>query len=358
MSASATFLPASASDDGDLRAMLREEEMDGWVRLGLEREPHYFSGEHLMGSSTTFIARAESGEPIGLCSVHECSVHLNGTPISAAYLGGLRVRKAFRHRPHLLRQGFQALRQSKHGLPESLCFTSVASDNHRARRILEAGLPGLPRYAPIGEMHTWVLRSRGRPKGFLRPAQTEDAEAMADFMNRQARAFQCASHIEASWLRSLDGHKGLRLQDFWLRKERGAIQACVALWDQRAFKQTRIHGFRQPLSQLRPLYNAAAVFRRSPRLPAAGEVLPACFLAFPAMPELHLDLIREGLALAATHGAEMSLLGLPANHPLSGSLRQLGHPWIYRTCIETVHWPEAPPPPLDNRLVFPEIALL
>ena len=39
-----SFAPARPEDDAILRQLLRDNPMDGWVRLGLEREPGYQAG--------------------------------------------------------------------------------------------------------------------------------------------------------------------------------------------------------------------------------------------------------------------------------------------------------------------------
>jgi len=152
------------------------------------------------------------------------------------------------------------------------------------------------------------------------------------------------------------------VEDFLVRRESGSIVTCLALWDQRAFKQVRIHGYRAPLNLLRAPLNLWSALRRGLRLPAPGSRLEAGFLAFasfqyPDWREAGAD-VAEALAWASRRGLEAGLLGLPTGHPMGPWLRQGRTPWTYRTCIEEVRWPSALPLALEPRPVHPEIALL
>jgi len=359
----ARFRLAIGSDDADLRALLREIPMEGWVRLGLEREPSFFLGEGLLGKATVMVAREEgdNGPLIGSCTCTWMPVHVNGEVRNIPYLGGLRLASAYRNHPHLIRQGFRALDEMAgfgHGTP--LAFTSLASENHRARRLLEKGLPAFPQYTPMAELDTWVLPTVGKVVGRLEPAVSGDIPELVKLINQTGSASQFSPHLTEEWLASSPG--GLRVEDFLIRQEGGVIQACLALWDQRAYKQVRVHGYRAPLNVLRTPWNMLATVRRGVRLPAPGSRLEACFLAFTAFQpddweEAAAD-VEEALAWAARRKVDAALLGLPAGHPMSTKLRKGRAPWIYRTCIEGVRWSDAPQVVLDLRPVHPEIALL
>lgn len=359
----ARFRVAAESDDADLRALLRENPMDGWIQLCLEREPSFFLGEGLLGEATVMVARAEAGDGplIGSCTCTWMPLHVNGEVRRIPYLGGLRLASAFRNRPHLLRQGFRALDDLAGFRPSTpLAFTSLASANQRARRLLETGLPGFPHYTPMAEVDTWVLPATGKSLGRLEPAKASDIPELIQVINATGRTSQFAPHLTEEWLTS--GPGSLRVEDFLVRRESGEIQACMALWDQRAYKQVRIHGYRPPLNTLRTPWNVWSAVRRGVRLPPPGDRLDACFLAFASFraadwEEAAAD-VQEALAWAARRGSTVALLGLPIRHPLGRWLRKGRAPWTYRTCIEAVRWPTAVPFFPDGRPVHPEIALL
>jgi hypothetical protein len=245
----------------------------------------------------------------------------------------------------------------------SLWFTSVAEDNDTARRILETDLEGMPRYGFRGAMETLAFSIRQRKAcGLLQRATINDVPALVDFYNQQARGFQLAPVVTESWLSALNGRQGLRLGDFLLFKDKGEIRGCLAVWDQRKFKQTTIRGYGFPLNRLSGIYNLYAAARGRIMLPAPGERIEQVFLSFFALDEcarhLAADIVTEGLLRVAEKKALVGTLGLSDRNPLSDTLKSKLHPDCYRTRIETVSWPGEVQPDLDGRPVQPEVAIL
>lgn len=269
------YRQATKADDAELRALLHDNDMGSWVNLCFEREPSFFDGESLMGESTAVIALDESKQNsvVGMYSCSFLPVHINGHSECAGYLGGLRVDRKYRRRVRILKDGFTsipALLSRDDSM--SLWFTSVGEDNGIARRILEADLAGMPKYGFRGAMETLAFSIRQRKAGgLLQRATIGDIPALADFYNQHAREFQFAPVLRETWLSSLNGKHGLCLEDFWLLKEGDKILGCLAVWDQRRFKQTTIRGYRFPLNRLRGVYNLYAATRGRITLPAPGE---------------------------------------------------------------------------------------
>jgi hypothetical protein len=242
-------------------------------------------------------------------------------------------------------------------------FTSVASEHAAARRLLEARLPGMPVYQPVGELETLVLDAQQhRTKGLLQQATQQDVPVLVDFFNRQACAYQFAPLLNEIQLLKLTGETGLTLGDFWLLKDGRDIRGCLAVWDQRAFKQSVIRGYRFPLSALRGAYNTWARIANRLRLPAPGERLEHAFLAFVAFDgaaeNVYVDAVREGLAKVRDKGAHAGVLGLSPQNTLARVLKSELRTHAYRTCIQTVAWPDDAQPQLDGRPPQPEVALL
>jgi len=50
------YRQARREDDECIRSLLRNNDMDSWVRMSLEREPSFFLGENLMGESVAVVA--------------------------------------------------------------------------------------------------------------------------------------------------------------------------------------------------------------------------------------------------------------------------------------------------------------
>ncbi len=353
-------------DEAELRALLQDTGLPSWVRLAFGRGPDFLAANRLMGEGAAVVAREAEppGRLVGMYSHAWLPVYVNGRPERVGYLGGLRVASAFRHRLRVLRHGFESVRvlvREEGGLPWR--FTSIPGENAPARRLLEAGLAGMPRYRPVGELVTLALPAAlGRDRGRWRPARREDVPALAAFHKRQAAAWQFAPVLDEAWLGGLDGRSGLRLEDFLLYREGGEIAACLAVWDQRAFKHTLVHGYRPPLNWLRPAWNLWAALSGRPRLPSPGARLEEVYLAFAALPDrrpgLAMELLGEALTRVRARGGALGILALASEHPLLTEVQRRFHAPAYRTWIETVNWPEDPPPNLAAGACQPEAALL
>jgi hypothetical protein len=220
----------------------------------------------------------------------------------------------------------------------------------------------MPTYRPSGELHTLVLSVRtGRSKRLWQRATTADIPALARFHNEHAANYQFAPVLSDAWLRKLP-HRGLNLDDFWLLKDGTHLRGCVALWDQRRFKQTVVRGYRFPLNLLRAPYNAWALATGRLPLPAPGERLEQVFLAFAAFDSraesIAIDALREALAHLKQKRAQAAVIGLSPTHSLYSRIVSAFPSHLYRTCIETVSWQGNAAPSLDGRAPQPETALL
>src|SRR5215471_12846071 len=148
------FAEACAADDADLRRLLRDYPMPGRISLSLEREPDFFADAHLPGETKQTIVAREGGRLIcaGSCVIRRRFA--NGQPQRVGYLGGLRLDQRHAGRFDVLRRGYEFFHELQTDDPAAFYFTSIAADNERARKFLERGLPGMPRYEFVGEFVT------------------------------------------------------------------------------------------------------------------------------------------------------------------------------------------------------------
>lgn len=350
-----TLRLATADDDALLRRLLRENGMPSWVEMAMEREPSYFAAHGAHPHEWAVLAQ-DGDAVVGMYSAALARVHVNGAPRTMGYLGGLRVQPAHRHRIRHLRRGYASVRALAPAPAEQpWWFTVVAEENRPARRLLEAGIAGLPRYRRLGGLCTYaVARARGLRGGTAwRQAGEADAPALIDFHARQAAAHQLAPVLS----RELLLHVGITR--FWMHEGAGGIAAMAALWDQSAGRQVVARGYHPLVRFARPFYNAFAGATRRVPLPALGAPLPQSFIAFAAFepallaePAQSLTLLRELLARCPT---PVAAIGLHEAHPLGDAIGRLA-PLRYRTAVYAVEFDG--PAELDARTVQPEVALL
>jgi hypothetical protein len=287
-------------------------------------------------------------------SARECFI--DGEPRLLAYLGALRVAPRYRHKLSVLKGGFTAVQQllhEEHATPYAL--TAIAADNHVALRLLGANLQGLPSYRPLKSFSTFALRPRSasaRPA--VEHAQAGDLSAIAACLDRSYREYQFAPVWHTRDLADPKLCPGLKPDDFLIVRRGTDIAACVALWDQGAFKQTIVDGYAGRLARLRPVINLAAPLLNTPRLPAAGEALQQVYLSHLAIPDddgntFHV-LVDAALAEAHRRGHALALLGLATRHPLADWLRRHYRPREYRAWLHLVQWNGADKAQADARL--------
>jgi hypothetical protein len=345
------FRLATEADDALIRAMLRENGMPTWVEMAIEREPSAFAGRDVFGRDWTVIAE-EDDQVVGMYTAAVMPVHVDGRAQQLGYLGGLRVNPGYRNRIRYLRDGYASIRPLAPvagTLP--WWFTVVASENVAARRLLEAGIRGLPAYHPLGEIVTLGLpTARGQRNDLWREAGEPDLQRLLEFHATHAAAFQGSPALDATSVR------GIGLQRFMVHERAGALRGVAALWDQRAFKQIVARRYRRPIGALVPAWNAyAKLFRRIP-LPREGRALEQTFIAFLALAD---DALAQGRALLqgllARCATPVASLGLHAAHPLLVATEAL-KPMRYPARVYAVSFDG--PPSVGRRPAQPEVALL
>lgn len=361
------FELARPAHEAALRRILRETAMPGHIRLATTREPDYFAAGDLLGKEYGVIAVDYPSEnapyydnfmndgirhAIGMCQWREQRVQVQGRTRTAHYLGGLRVLPSHQKRLSVLKGGFAAVRRHGPAAP-ALWYTSIAADNANARRLLEAGLKGLPRYALLGELWTLAVPARRFAHGKLwAPVPAENWPQWCNIRNQYAARYEFSSSADAAYIKKL----GIQPCAIWRQGEHGPHMAAhMAIWPQNAFKQTRVMGYDWPLRTWRPLHNAWARLTRGAPLPAAGQALDAAFMAFwswsPDSPwPLHAQ-IRAACALCP---ADWLFVGVPAGSDL-GPLARVPR---YETRIYQVLFEGDQPLPTLTRPLLPEVAWL
>jgi hypothetical protein len=361
------FAVAGHADEPHIRRLLRDNALGGSIELALEREPDALATDFGLSRSHAFIIARDrtGGTAVGLCERSVREAFVDGEVRRLPYLGALRIAPGYRHRIGVLKGGFAAIRallDDPADLPFAL--TSITADNLAARRLLCAGLPGLPTYRPVGELTTFALRTVARPSTpDIEPATVADLPAIAVLLQRVYRRYQFAPVWRASDLERLIATGGLRIDDFLIVRRGPGVRACLAVWDQRAVKQTVVRGYAPWLRRLRPLLNLAAPLTALPHLPPIGAALRQAYLSHVAVEDddVHVfgTLLRAGLTQARRRGCALALIGLAADHPFAAAIAQ-HHGIRYRTLLHLVSWPDAPActDTQATRLPHPEIAVM
>ena len=365
-----SFVPAwaSAQDNAALRRLLRETPMPGRIRITLECEPDFFRATKLgWARHYTALAREPAmGEVFAMCSRSVRTVFLNGTPVPLGYLSQLRVFPEHRaHKLRLLKMGFAWMTENHDPADAPFDITTVVEDNSRARRLLTAGVPGLPLYSELERMLTFLLpvgRSRARGISPVTRGRSAFQGEIVDCLHRFCRRHQFAPHWTAAdfWSGRAGqveaGGRAACFEDFFVVLRGDKVAGCVALWDQRAYKQVVVRGYSGPLACSRPVLNFLGA-----GLPACGSVLPLAWLSHLAVddddPEIFgslVDAVKAGLR--GRSDVRWLAMMLAVRHPLVPVARRLGE-HSYASRLFAVHAQETHVE-LDGRIPYLEGALL
>jgi hypothetical protein len=357
---------AAPEDDPELRRLLRDNPMEGEIRVSLEREPNAFLAAAVEGEPhRTIVARDPDGGIVGMGSRSVWNAFVNGEPCRLGYLSQLRVDRAHRGQKRLLTAGYDLIRTFRS--PEEMPFdlTSIVADNEVARRLLGAGLPGLPRYQEIEEWTTLIVPTTSRPRSSAVPILRGTRDLLAGAaacLERNRRRYQLAPRFSAEDLLSPDRSRGLAPSDFFLAVVNTEVVGCLALWDQSSFKQVVVRGYAPRLARWRPLMNhLAAPLLGTPRLPDPGHALPHAYLSHLAVdeddPETFRALVEAAYAEARARRYVYVVAGLAARHPWRPWLEKRFKPRTYPSVLYAVLWGDHVAA-LDGRMPHVEVALL
>lgn len=349
---------AEPADEAGLRRLLRSSVIPGAVRIAFTREPDYFAADGLAGAEDVTVVSRQASEVTGSgrCSIYP--LLWNGVRCRIGYLGLLRLAPDARESPRLIRDGYELLRQEVASRADGF-FTSIASDNARARRVLErGGRLGLPAYRRLCDLVTLVAPVRTRAGAQADPVPKD---RLIEFLAQHARRFQLSLAWDSTVLTDLAQHD-VDARNFAVVRRNGTIVACAAVWDQRAFRQTVIDGYEGAVDIFRPAINAMLVMRGHPRLPAPGAVLDQGMILGASVPDP-----RDWTALwhalqhrAAVRGLSWLAIARDARDPELDVLRRLTRGREYRTTLYEVTWSGAArmPDVTPDHVFRPEVGLL
>jgi RimJ/RimL family protein N-acetyltransferase len=362
------FSLAREADDAALRRLLRENPMGGRVSVSLEREPSVFHAAAVEGDEHyVLIARdAETGRAVAMGSVAVRERFVNGSPGRVGYLGQLRLDRRWRGRGDVVRAGYRFLREIHDHLGLSHYFTSIVMDNLAARRLLEAGVRGMPRYRPIETFRTFLMPSGRRCRATsqcisIECGSVEHLPQIVECLNRNGERYQFCPCWNAEALASPVRARGLRPEDLFLATRGGRVVGCMALWKQDSFKQIVVRGYSTPLRWLRPVVNVGSRVIGGVALPRVGEVLPHAFVSHVAVdeddPQVFESLLSHARGVASDR---LLVLGFSVRHPLADVMQRY-RCRTYDSTLYAVEWSDAPDSmraQLHGRVVHPEVALL
>lgn len=348
-----SYAIADGSDDEDIRRLLREAQMEGDLQVTLEREPHSAQAAAIEGPEhQRILARDVRGQVVAMGSRSVRERWVGEDLERVGYYGELRVDSRYRARPSLVRGGFRRMRElHEEDGQTQIYFASVVGDNHPALRLLSAGLPGFPACRTLGELVTLVFKARGRrlarstPGLEVRRAESGDLDSILELLQNQARSQDLSPRWTRDDLLSAERTRGLAISDFFIASRSGRDVACLALWDQRAFKQVVIRAYGGKLAQWRRPMNVALGLSGRPTLPAPTTTLEQAFASHLAVEQEDVDAVRALLSAvrleATTRGIDHIVTSFAEGSAELAAISGRLPAWRYRSTLLEMAWDES-----------------
>lgn len=368
MSSGSKFKLAGETEDGALRAVLRQAHMPGNISLAFSREPSFFTAERAgsMRHQTLVYQDQENGKISGIGGRSIRKLYVDGKEKTVGYLSSLRLLPKSRSSMTLVR-GYKFLR-SLHGDGEvSYYFTTILDENRYAQQILESGRADMPSYVPVGMFVTYLIPIR---KKVSRKLQHEVLSCSEDAL---PQAHGCLSEwngrhqfAPAYTVDDLSGGTGLlpnfSPKDLYVCKERSEVVGTLGVWDQQSFKQTVVTDYSARMKVIKPFYNGIARLKGYPTLPSVGDRIRSVHASFVSSKgdntEVFESLIDKACSDWSGRGHDYLLVGLSEEHKLAAVARRLASREL-RSRIYLVHWPEEKVMlPKNGRVAHIEIATL
>lgn len=269
--------PARPDDNSALLDLLRRTPQMGSVTLTFEREPDFFSGARVACEVPQVLVAERQEQPgrlLGMVDIGQRQQYINGQPCSVGYLHDLRIAAEGRG-GRVLGALFRAIAAAMQE-PGSWMEAVILEDNLIPLGIVGRGRAGLPNFYPNGRITTSLLpgrQSRSHTDSGLkvRAASAADAQQMQQLWQQASSRQGFPVYEVKDLLAGGPYYQGLRIEDYWLACLDTRVVGVVGVWNQKAFKQTRVAGYSRWLAALRKPYNLYSQLFGGLHLPAVGD---------------------------------------------------------------------------------------
>ena len=322
---------AERGDDPELRALLRDNPMNGSMQVTFEREPDFFSSCAIRGDfHQVGVGRdLESGRIVGLGTRSIADAFVNGRSVPFGWLSDLRLEPAYRGGT-LVARGYRFLRQLHGDGRVELYGTVIFQDNQTALRTIAAKRADLPVYHDLGVIQCPGINLRRRKPTLAAGCEIvrgghELLPEIVDCLNRNNARKQFAPlHDVESFIHG-NRWKNFQPSDFFVALRNNHVVGVVGRWDQSAFKQTRVISYSRGLRWMVPAANALQTLLGAPAFPDPGQYVPFFYVSFIAIEqddaEVFRALLRHVYNDSVGSSFRYAMVGLHERDPLLAAMK-------------------------------------
>jgi hypothetical protein len=325
------FELATPADDEAIRRVMAATPMAGSVTVSFQRDPSFFASNVVLGNHWQAVVcrDAKRNEVVGVATRSVRPIHVDGIPKRIGYLSGLRFMPYARRRG-LLARGYKFVRRlhDVDPLRPDYYLTTIAEGNQNALDALTKNRASLPIYHFITGLNTLVIplrRIRGvsdRDASVSMLSNQNDLGELVAFLNRFAKQRTFAPVYEQSDFQTSGTFREMSVGSIAVIRVHGRIVGAAGCWDQHAFRQTIVRGYADAIGSFRPLFNFWSKLSGGVQLPAVGQPLHCCYVAFPMVKcAKHAMMLLNQLIRMVPVSAGCLLIGLCDDDPLLPAMR-------------------------------------
>jgi len=365
-----SFQLAEESDEAELRDILKNNPMNGDIRISFLRDPNFFYaakiGNHF--SQTIIIKDVRNNKIVGLGTRSIISAYINGQICNVGYLNNLRLDSRYRNAT-LLTRGYQYLKTLHQDEKVPFYITTIIEGNKYAEDLLTSQRAGLPVYHDFGRYHCVAISVFGKKKKIsgdfqILKGSRQKLDEILDCIERNGSQKQFYPfYLKEDFLTNEGILRDFQIEDFYIALKNDKVMGVMAKWDQINFKQTIVTAYKGKMEVLKPFYNLGAKVFGYPSFPVPNSQLKFFYLCFIAIDSNDLQIFRELLRAIYNDtvglGYSYFLLGLHLRDPLLKALKEF-HYYKYYSRLYVVCWEDGENfyKNLDNRIPYLEISIL
>ncbi len=296
---------ATPEDNARLCELVRTIHMKGKLDVTQERDPDFFAlGRMHLGPVETwaFIDEVDSIEGCVTLCLREAQ--LGGERATTGYFCDLRLTPKLRGRGVIdeAAGAIMAYAKSKYGA--DLFYDVIFDTNAVARKALVVRTEKrrrVPIQAPMTPFQMTSVQfttEKPGPQRAVTFACDNDFGELVAFLQRDHARRSLGYLIDEALLRDrFRTWPGFSIASFLVTRDgSGRIAGCLAPWDTREFKRTRVLGYHAEMRVVRAAFDLTAKLRRFRTLPRPGECFDFSFLTHVAVkdddPAILRDLVR------------------------------------------------------------------
>lgn len=301
----------------------------GPLTISLQRSPDYFVGNKVQNlNSNVYVAISkENNDCVGMVSIGESDLYLNGKVEKVKYLSDLRVKPQFRGNNVTYQIINQLLKENiLLGYNHTIIFKDNKkmiggfnrwNDNIEKSKQLKLKL--------LGTYDTYMfpqIKGGGTQKN-IRFCNKEDIPDLIKFYETFAKKkhfFPCYnfSNLNSPYFYGVDIKKYLLFLD-----ENGEINGSIGLWKQSSFKQIKVIKYSKTLSILNPILSNYFKFKYGFKFPLEGEGFNINYLHSILIKDDSIDVFFKMISSLKTEETnEIFLVGLHEKDKLNSVFKK------------------------------------